>query len=95
MEYLSKTVLSGARPYELEILKRFMKQKVISMDEMIGAFEKLDNSNDISAVAKCTVDVTLEDGKSVASQQVYVVKIGNTWYVDNTNVDTSALYLAK
>ncbi len=63
--------------------------------DMIGAFEKLDNSNDISAVAKCTVDVTLEDGKSVASQQVYVVKIGNTWYVDNTNVDTSALYLAK
>ena len=40
LEYLSKTVLSGARPYELEILKRFMKQKVISMDEMIGAFEK-------------------------------------------------------
>lgn len=40
LEYLSKTVLSGARPYELEILKRFMKQKVISMDEMIDAFEK-------------------------------------------------------
>ena len=48
LEYLSKTVLSGARPYELEILKRFMKQKVISMDEMIDAFEKkgylVDNS---------------------------------------------------
>ena len=40
LEYLSKTVLSGARPYEIEILKRFMKQKVISMDEMIDAFEK-------------------------------------------------------
>ena len=40
LEYLSKTVLSGARPYELEILKRFMKQKVISMDEMMDAFEK-------------------------------------------------------
>lgn len=26
LEYLSKTVLSGARPYELEILKHFMKQ---------------------------------------------------------------------
>ena len=40
LEYLSKTVLSGARPYELEILKKFMKQKVISMDEMIDVFEK-------------------------------------------------------
>lgn len=40
LEYLSKTVLSGARPYELEILKRFMKQQVVSMDEMIDTFEK-------------------------------------------------------
>lgn len=63
--------------------------------DMVGAFEKLDCSNDISAVTKCNVDVTLADGTVVASQQVYVVKIGKTWYVDNTNVDTSGLYLAK
>lgn len=63
--------------------------------DMVGAFEKLDCSNDISAVTKCNVDVTLADGMVVASQQVYVVKIGKTWYVDNTNVDTSGLYLAK
>lgn len=63
--------------------------------DMIGAFKNLDCSEDISAVTKCDVDVTLADGTVVASQQVYVVKIGNTWYVDNTNVDTSGLYLAK
>ena len=63
--------------------------------DMVGAFENLDCSKDISAVTKCDVDVTLSDGAVVASQQVYVVKIGNTWYVDNTNVDTSGLYLAK
>ncbi len=63
--------------------------------DMISAFKNLDCSNDIKAVAKCTVDVSLADGKSVATQEVFVVKIGNTWYVDNTNVDTSGLYLAK
>lgn len=62
---------------------------------MIDAFAKLDCSEEIGAVDVCTVDVTLEDGSKVASIQVYVVQIGNSWYVDETNTDTSALYLAK
>ena len=34
LEYLSKTVLSGARPYEFEILKRLMKYEMIREDEI-------------------------------------------------------------
>lgn len=63
--------------------------------DMMSAFEKLDCSNDITAVDKCVVEVTLADGTKVASQELYVVQIGNSWYIDNTNADTSALYLAK
>ncbi len=35
LEYLSKTVLPGVRPYELEILKQIMKQKVIHVTDII------------------------------------------------------------
>ena len=62
---------------------------------MINAFAGLDCSDSITSVAKATVEVTTDDGTVVATQVVYVVEIGNSWYVDNTNVDTSALYLAK
>lgn len=34
LEYLSKTVLSGVRPYELEILKRLFTNEKISMEEL-------------------------------------------------------------
>ncbi|MDE6155641.1 MAG: hypothetical protein K2F67_04300, partial [Eubacterium sp.] len=61
---------------------------------MTDAFAALDNSESIEGVAKCSVEVTLEDETVVAVQEVYVVQIGNSWYVDDTNVDTSALYLA-
>lgn len=62
---------------------------------MVDAFAGLDHSQEITAVDKCTVEVTLEDGTVVAVQELYVVQIGNSWYVDETNVNTSALYLAK
>ena len=62
---------------------------------MVDAFSGLDHSQEITAVDKCVVEVTLEDGTVVAAQEVYVVQIGNSWYIDETNVDTSALYLAK
>lgn len=38
LEYLSKTILSGTRPYELEILKRFMKYDSINVDSFKNEF---------------------------------------------------------
>lgn len=64
-------------------------------ESMKTAFSELDNSDVIEGVAKCNVEVALEDGTVVVTQEVYVVQIGNSWYVDDTNVDTSGLYLAK
>lgn len=93
-ERIAPVAASGETKAEKFGLKDTDKKHTPKSD-MVGAFEKLDCSNDISAVTKCNVDVTLADGTVVASQQVYVVKIGKTWYVDNTNVDTSGLYLAK
>lgn len=39
LEYLSKTVLSGARPYELEILKRLLKQEAIDVENIKREFQ--------------------------------------------------------
>ncbi len=40
LEYLSKTVLSGARPYELEILKRLLHNETIHVDSMKREFHE-------------------------------------------------------
>ena len=64
-------------------------------ENMISAFAKLDCSDEITEAAKATANVTLDDGTVVATQELYVVKIGNCWFVDNTNIDTTGLYLTK
>jgi len=76
------------------------KAKQFGLDEentgnMVGAFEGLDHADEIDSVAEATVEVTDQNGTVVATQTVYMVKIGRSWYVDNTNVNTSGLYLAK
>ena len=62
-------------------------------EAMIAAFKKLDCSDEISAVKKLAVNVALDaSDTTVASIELYVVKIGSSWYVDETNVDTTGLY---
>ena len=57
LEYLSKTILSGARPFELEILRQLMKKPSISMKEIREIFirrydykvnmQSIDNAADV------------------------------------------------
>lgn len=49
-------------------------------------------ADDITDVKCYTVNINTGDGKTVASADVTVAKIGNSWYVDNTATDTTALY---
>ena len=51
--------------------------------------------SDISEVKSVTVKVTLSDGKAVCSVDIIMVKIGYSWYVDNTSTDTSSLYIVN
>lgn len=84
-----------AKTYGIENTVDSKGKKHNDKDSMIEAFKGLDCSDSITSVAKATVEVRLDDGTVVATQELYVVSLGNVWYVDNTNIDTSALYLAK
>ena len=49
-------------------------------------------AEDIEDAKICTIDVTANGNTVVDSLEIPVLKIKDTWYVDNTNVDTSELY---
>lgn len=79
---------------EKKILFFTKTEKNNKKSDMINAFSQLDCSDEITAVDKCVVEVlSVSTDSVIAEQVVYVVKIGNSWYVDNTNTDTSQLYL--
>lgn len=62
---------------------------------MKEAFDNLNVADSIEAVDECAVEVKNQKGDTVATTSVYVVKIGNSWYVDNSNTDTAPLYITK
>lgn len=64
-------------------------------EAMKSAFENLNVADSIEAVDECTVEVTNQNGDVVANTKVYVVRIGNSWYVDNSNTSTAPLYIAQ
>ena len=69
LEYLSKTVLSGARPYELEILRRLLKNEDISFEHMHDEFvEQYGYEIDLSSYANA-IDVL--QGKFVSKEDEY------------------------
>lgn len=69
LEYLSKTVLSGVRPYELEILKCFLKQEVIQIKDIKKRFrEKYGYQMDMSSFVNA-VDVL--QGCFVSKEEEY------------------------
>lgn len=61
--------------------------------DMVDTFAALDHNEEISAVAEVTCEVKDENGKVNVEITVPVVKIGKSWYVDNTNLSTNPLYL--
>lgn len=50
------------------------------------------SKDDISEAKICTVKVTVDDDV-FAEEEITVVKIKSTWYVDNLSTDTSAFYV--
>lgn len=69
LEYLSKTVLSGARPYELEILRRLLKEGTVN-------FEKFDNDFAVTYGYHVNLDsfdnaVEVLQGKFVSKEEEY------------------------
>ena len=61
-----------------------------SLDKDILATYKV-SIDDITKAKICTVSITA-NGEEITTQDVVVVKIKSSWYVDNINTDTTALY---
>ena len=69
LEYLSKTVLSGARPYELEILRKLLQEGTVN-------FEKFDNDFAVTYGYHVNLDsfdnaVEVLQGKFVSKEEEY------------------------
>lgn len=92
-----KTYADGYKSRISEIIDNGKKKAESLSDDkkeaMIEAYENLDVSDSIEAVDECGIEVTTQDGEVVATSTIYVVKIGNSWYVDNSNSNTAPFYV--
>lgn len=99
-ELSSDEVKAYAKGYKDRVVPIIQKSEAVAdtlddkkSEAMKSAFENLNVADSIEAVDECTVEVTNQNGDVVANTKVYVVKIGNSWYVDNSNTDTAPLYI--
>lgn len=96
----SDEVEAYAKGYKDRVVPIIQKSEAVAdtlddkkSEAMKSAFENLNVADSIEAVDECTVEVTNQNGDVVANTKVYVVRIGNSWYVDNSNTDTAPLYI--
>lgn len=99
-ELSSDEVKTYAKGYKDRVVPIIQKSEAVAdtlddkkSEAMKSAFENLNVADNIEAVDECTVEVTNQNGDVVANTKVYVVRIGNSWYVDNSNTDTAPLYI--
>lgn len=71
-------------PLDIEIYKENCDSEIFSSYGV--------SINDISDIKSFTVNVTDETGNVLTSADVLTVKIGMSWYVDNIQTETKALY---
>lgn len=81
---ITTTVTGSADVADLDSYKAAMNAEIL---ETYGV-----TPDDISAAKTVTTQCALQDGTIIATLEVYVVQIGNTWYVDNTNTVTNGIY---
>lgn len=65
---------------------------LLLMDEEVLATYKV-SKDDIKDIKNFTIEVSTADGTVVVENDITVLQIGSSWYVDNTTADTMALYL--
>ncbi len=81
---ITSTVTNSADVADLDAYKAAMNAQILETYEV--------SPEDISAAKTVTVQSALQDGTIISTLEVYVVQIGNTWYVDNTNTVTNGIY---
>ena len=84
---ITTTVVNAAPVTDLDAYKAALPADVLETYEI--------TADDISAAQMITTQAALADGTVIATLDVYVVQIGNTWYVDNLTTNTNTFYAGQ